>query len=90
MHETFAEEVERRRPERETKPESCTHCSCETTELTNYSRHYGGNVGAHWLCVFCEHTQSASRLGAGLHPNDTVQDIASMLHILLDKLTERP
>ena len=83
MTETFVEEVERRRPERETQPESCSHCGFETTELTNYSRTYGGNVGGHWLCVFCERTLSASRLGAGGHPDETVRDVASMLHILV-------
>jgi hypothetical protein len=88
MGETFAEEVERRRPERETRPERCSHCGFETAELTNYSRHYGGNVGGHWLCVFCEHTQSASRLGAGGRPDGIVQDVASMLHILV-RIIER-
>ncbi len=86
MDETFAEEVERRRPERETKPESCSHCGTETTELTNYSREYGRNVGGHWLCMFCQYTQSASRLGAGGRPDGTVQDIASMLHILIKEI----
>lgn len=82
MSESFAEEVERRRSERETQPEECSHCGTETSALKNYSRSYGGNVGGHWLCRFCEVTLSASRLGAGLLPDDTVRDIAAMLNVL--------
>lgn len=84
--ETFAEEVERRRPERENQPAECSHCGHETTTLTNYSRHYGRNVGGHWLCVFCERTHSASRQGAGGSPDETVVDVAAMLNVLLERL----
>ena len=84
--ETFTEEVERRRPEREDQPEECSHCGHETTALTNYSRTYGGNVGGHWLCRFCDHTQSASRLGAGGRADETVQDVAAMLNVLADEI----
>jgi hypothetical protein len=86
MAETFEEEVERRRPERENQPDSCSHCGTETTELTNYSRHYGGNVGGHWLCVFCRNTHSASRLGAGGNADPVVVDVACMLHVLRRQL----
>lgn len=86
--ETFAEEVERRREERETNPEACTHCGHETQELTNYSRTYGGNVGAHWLCKYCEVTHSASAQGAGLwHSVDsTVQDVVRLMWRLEERL----
>lgn len=84
--ETFTEELERRRPERETKPDECSHCHFETTALTNYSRTYGANVGAHWLCRFCENTLSASALGAGSRPDGTVQDVAAMFNVLIDWL----
>lgn len=87
MSETFAEEVERRRPERETQPAGCSHCGHETPDLTNYSRNYGRNVGGHWLCRFCDHTRSASRLGAGGHLDETVRDVAAMLNVLADMLT---
>lgn len=86
MSETFAEEVERRREERDTKPESCSHCSWVTPDLENYSKPYGGNVGAHWLCVFCRHTQSASALGAGGRANEVVRDMAAMLNVLREEL----
>ena len=66
----------------ENQPEECSHCGTETTALRNYSRHYGGNVGGHWLCVFCETTVSASRLGAGGQKDQTVADIAAMLNVL--------
>jgi len=84
--ETFEEKVERLRPERETQPEECSHCGYATAELTNYSRHYGFNVGGHWLCRFCENTRSASRLGAGGPPDETVRDIAGMFNVLLNAL----
>lgn len=83
--ETFEEEVERKRPERYNQPEECSFCGSETTELKNYSRNYGGNVGGHWLCRFCEVTRSASAQGAGLRWQEwhyVVQDVASMLNIL--------
>lgn len=80
--ETFEQEVERRREERETQPDECSHCNYATSDLTNYSRHYGGNVGAHWLCRFCQATISASALGAGGRANDTVRDVAAMLNVL--------
>jgi hypothetical protein len=86
MSESFADEVERRRPERENNPGYCSHCGTETEALTNYSRAYGGNVGGHWLCAFCDHTISASRLGAGGRADDTVRDIAAMLNVLVDLL----
>lgn len=79
--ETFAERVERLAPERETNPGECSHCDTETTDLVNYSRAYGGNVGGHWLCRFCKHTLSASRLGAGGRPDATVRDVAAMLNV---------
>jgi hypothetical protein len=82
--ETFAEKVERLRPERETEPEGCSHCRSEGRALTNYSRPYGGNVGGHWLCALCAVTQSASRLGAGLARSDDVADVAAMLWLVLD------
>jgi hypothetical protein len=84
IEETFAEQVERLRPERENQPDECSHCDTETTELTNYSRTYGGNVGAHWLCKFCEVTHSANALGAGGydHVDNTVHDVAAMLNVL--------
>jgi thiol-disulfide isomerase/thioredoxin len=80
--ETFSAMAERLRPERENQPEECSHCDAATPHLTNYSRPYGGNVGGHWLCRFCEVTRSASRLGAGLLPDNTVRDIAGMLNVL--------
>jgi hypothetical protein len=80
--ETFAEKVERLRPERENQPEECSHCGSATAGLTNDSRSYGGNVGGHWLCEFCEVTRSASRLGAGLEADDVVRDVAAMLNVL--------
>ena len=83
LAEDFAERVERLRPERENNPGRCSHCGFETTDLVNRSRHYGGNVGGHWLCRFCKHTASASRLGAGGRPDETVQDVASMFNVLL-------
>jgi transposase-like protein len=83
----FTEFAERHRAERETKPEGCSHCGHETVELTNYSRNYGGNVGAHWLCKLCEVTHSASRLGAGGDSDDTVIDVARMLHVFMDRLS---
>lgn len=86
--ETFAEKVERLRPDRENQPSECSHCGYETDKLTNYSRHYGGNVGAHWLCQFCQYTQSASALGAGGRPDPTVRDVAVMLNVLLARLME--
>lgn len=82
MTESFEEMVERLRPERENQPEECSHCVYQTPNLTNYSRSYGGNVGGHWLCRFCEVTQSASRLGAGGRKDDVVADIAAMLNVL--------
>ena len=80
--EDFTAKVERFQQERETNPGRCSHCQFETTELKNYSRHYGGNVGAHWLCVYCEGTLSASRLGAGLQKDSAIADVAAMLNLL--------
>lgn len=80
--ESFDEFVERLKPERETQPDGCSHCGTEGVPLTNYSRHYGGNVGAHWLCDLCETTLSASRLGAGGSPDPVIKDIAQMLHVM--------
>jgi len=88
LAETFAEEVERRRPERENNPGYCSHCNTETDALDNHSRDYGGNVGGHWLCRFCEHTWSASRLGAGGRSDETVRDVAAMLNVLVGLLKE--
>lgn len=82
--ESFTERVNRLRPLRENQPDYCSHCQYETSDLRNYSRPYGGNVGAHWLCVFCRSTMSASRLGAGGDPDPVVQDVAAMLNVLLD------
>lgn len=84
--ETFEEHVERFRKDRETKPYGCSHCGFETEDLVNYSRHYGGNVGGHWLCVFCRVTRSASRLGAGSQSSDDVADVAVMLNVLLREI----
>ncbi len=89
MAETFAEEVERRRPERETRPAECSHCGHETNALKNYSRDYGGNVGGHWLCAFCQVTWSASRQGAGGRPDETVRDVAAMLNVLTEVVADR-
>lgn len=83
----FAAFVELYRTERETEPPGCFHCGTEGVPLTNYSRTYGGNVGAHWLCRFCEVTQSASRQGAGGSPDQTVADVAAMLHRFLSDTT---
>lgn len=84
--ESFEDRVARLRPERAIRPRECSHCFTETTNLVNHSRDYGGNVGAHWLCPFCEDTISASRLGAGLQPDDTVRDVAHMLNLLASNL----
>jgi hypothetical protein len=89
-NETWAEKVERTRPERETQPVECSHCTYKTTALTNYSKDYGGNIGAHWLCQFCEYTRSASALGAGGRPDQTVQDVAAMLNVLAARWLDRP
>jgi hypothetical protein len=86
--ETFEEKVKRLRPERENQPDECSHCGAATPDLINCSRHYGGNVGGHWLCRFCEHTWSASRLGAGGNSDETVRDIAAMFNVLVDLLRE--
>jgi hypothetical protein len=88
MDESFADKVERLRPERENQPEECSHCGFATPDLTNYSRPYGGNVGGHWLCRFCQRTQSASALGAGGHPDRVTQDVAVMLNVFLDDLSD--
>ena len=69
--------------DRNTKPEGCHLCGSEDVPLTNYSRHYGGYQGPHWLCRFCENTQAASRLGAGNRCDDwqtVVGDVAAMLN----------
>lgn len=80
--ESFPERVARLAPARETQPACCSHCGTATAALENYSRTYGGNVGAHWLCIFCRVTRSAATLGAGGRPDDTVADLAAMLHVL--------
>jgi hypothetical protein len=82
IKETFAEEVERRRSERENEPEECSHCGVEGAPLKNYSRDYGGNVGGHWLCGFCDHTRSAHSQGAGGYPEEVTRDVAAMLNVL--------
>ncbi len=87
VEETFTERVERLRPERETQPADCSHCQFETPDLTNHSRDYGGNVGAHWLCELCACTQSASRLGAGGRAESIVQDVAAMLNRALQAIS---
>lgn len=86
--EPFEDFVERHRVDRETKPTSCSHCQFETTELENHSRSYGGNVGGHWLCIFCRQTISASRVGAaGVAKRDqTVADVAAMFNVLVEYL----
>ena len=84
--ETFQEKVERLREERETHPGECSHCGYETLDLVNFSRDYGGNVGAHWLCELCSHTWSANRLGAGGERDETVRDVAAMLNIVLERI----
>lgn len=85
-NETFAERVERLRPERENQPEACDHCGFETKALTNYSRDWGGYVGGHWLCELCRHTLSASRQGSGGPRDETVRDVAMMLNLLAEGL----
>lgn len=87
--ESFEEFSERHREERETQPPECSHCHFEITELVNYSKHYGGNVGAHWLCVYCRNTVSASALGAGNSKDQTVADMAAMMNALEQRLKDQ-
>ncbi len=84
--ETFEQLVERFASARETQPRECSHCGYVTSHLANHSRAYGGNVGPHWLCRFCQNTRSASRLGAGGAADDAVTDMAAMLNELLAAL----
>ena len=66
--ETFAEEVERRRPERENQPEECSHCGYETGTLANTPgprRERGRALAGRFRDVV---TRSASRLRAGGQP----------------------
>ena len=70
--------------ERNTDPGECSCCGSEVP-LTNYSRDYGGYQGPHWLCQFCEVTQTAAQLGAGQRLNElmtVVMDVAAMLNVL--------
>lgn len=88
--ETYEQFVERHRHDRETKPNGCSHCGNEDVPLKNYSRSYGGFVGAHWLCVLCEATMSAAREGAGGDADPVVADIARMLHVVMAKAVPTP
>lgn len=68
--------------DRDTKPESCHLCGTESVHLNNYSGHYGGYQGPHWICDLCKWTQAASRQGAGGYDEwqTIVGDVAALLH----------
>ena len=91
--ENWQEYVDSLEEKRNTQPSECRHCSTETTELTNYSRPYGAYVGPHWLCHFCDRTNSAAMQGAGSQPDRITQDVAAMLNHLVklfQKVSEDP
>ena len=70
---------------RNKKPEGCHLCHTEGVPLTNYSSHYGGYQGPHWLCGLCSYTQAGSMMAAGndhIHADwvGIVGDVAALLH----------